>query len=128
MQRRSGKIILNACLINENTLPPQIELFRLPLEKNGTPREKLVMGLALHGRSFTLAEALNYRIGQASFGGGTADVYTKSTEYMTYFEVNIEQLKSLMFKQRQFCNISAYSLQFPKEKNEKKKRMCHLFF
>ena len=53
----------------------------------GTPREKLVIGMATYGRSFTLSNARNFRVNDAASGGGTAGVYTREAGFLAYYEV-----------------------------------------
>ena len=45
------------------------------------------MGLALYGRSFTLASSSNHGLGDASTGAGAAGTYTQEAGYMAFYEV-----------------------------------------
>ena len=53
----------------------------------GAPKDKLIMGVAFYGRSFTLCSATNNKIGDSICGAGTQGPYTKEAGYTSYFEV-----------------------------------------
>ncbi|XP_033739243.1 LOW QUALITY PROTEIN: uncharacterized protein LOC117326594 [Pecten maximus] len=53
----------------------------------GTPPHKLVMGLALYGRSFTLASANDVGLNASVIGGGSPGQYTRESGYMGYYEM-----------------------------------------
>lgn len=55
---------------------------------NGVPREKIVMGMATFGRSFTLRSSLRNRIGDVAVRGGDKGPYTRETGYLAYYEVS----------------------------------------
>ena len=61
--------------------------------KLGSPREKLVIGMPTYGRSFTLANARNFRVNDPSVGGGKEGVYTRESGVLAYYEV-CEMLRS----------------------------------
>ncbi len=51
------------------------------------PKEKISMGLATYGRTFTLANSSNTEIGAPSIGPGEAGKYTREKGFMSYYEV-----------------------------------------
>lgn len=53
----------------------------------GAPKEKIVMGIPLYGRSFTLANADNTDIGAAASGPGIAGPYSREVGVMGYNEL-----------------------------------------
>ncbi|XP_014675453.1 PREDICTED: acidic mammalian chitinase-like [Priapulus caudatus] len=55
----------------------------------GCPKEKLIIGLAAYGRSFTLQNPSMHVIGDPAKSGGTAGKYTGEYGYMAYYEVCI---------------------------------------
>ena len=55
--------------------------------KLGSPREKLVIGMATYGRSFTLANARSNRVNDPASGGGKEGIYTKEGGFLAYYEV-----------------------------------------
>jgi len=54
---------------------------------NGCARNKLVVGLATYGRSFTLSNANNNGLGAATSGGGRPGDYTRGEGFLSYYEV-----------------------------------------
>ena len=60
----------------------------------GVAKEKLVIGLATYGRTFTLANSANYNIGDPVTGAGNAGPYTGEAGFLAYYEVtNIHTLE-----------------------------------
>lgn len=53
----------------------------------GASPEKLLMGVALYGRSFTLSNVNNYKVGAPSSGPGSAGPYTLESGTLSYLEV-----------------------------------------
>lgn len=57
--------------------------------KLGLPKQKLNVGLALYGRSFTLSDPYNNGVGAPAKGKGNAGNYTREAGFLSYFEVHI---------------------------------------
>ncbi|CAH3170043.1 unnamed protein product [Porites lobata] len=55
--------------------------------KKGMPNNKIALGMALYGRTFTLADPNNHRLGAPCTGPGKAGTYTRSTGFFAYFEI-----------------------------------------
>nr|CAI96027.1 Chit3 protein [Crassostrea gigas] len=55
--------------------------------KLGLPKQKLNVGLALYGRSFTLSDPYNNGVGAPAKGKGNAGNYTREAGFLSYFEV-----------------------------------------
>ena len=53
----------------------------------GAPKDKLVLGLALYGRSFTLAKVAENGVGDPISGPGWAGIYTGEAGFLSYYEV-----------------------------------------
>lgn len=56
-------------------------------ERLGAPKEKIVVGLATYGRSFTLASTANYGFNAPSTGGGRAGEFTKEAGFLAFYEI-----------------------------------------
>jgi chitinase len=56
--------------------------------KNGAPKEKLVLGMPLYGRTFVMANSNDNKPGAASKGPGEAGPYTREAGVMGYNEVS----------------------------------------
>lgn len=69
-------------------------------KKKGAPAEKLLMGFATYGRSFTLSGS-NTNIGAPIAGAGSPGPYTEEAGYWGYFEVSVKnaicKLTDLLF-------------------------------
>lgn len=57
--------------------------------KLGLSKQKLNVGLALYGRSFTLTDPYNNGVGAPAKGKGNAGNYTREAGFLSYFEVYI---------------------------------------
>ncbi|XP_070186220.1 chitotriosidase-1-like isoform X2 [Littorina saxatilis] len=55
--------------------------------QKGTPREKLIVGMGLYGRSFTLASPDNNGVGAPAPKGGVAGTYTRESGFLSYYEI-----------------------------------------
>jgi chitinase len=55
--------------------------------QNGTPKDKLNLGIGIYGRSFTLQNANNNGVGAAANGAGKPGPYTEEDGYLGYNEV-----------------------------------------
>lgn len=55
--------------------------------KLGAPREKLMIGLATYGRTFTLDNPKEFDIGSASVGGGKPGKFTKEPGILAFYEI-----------------------------------------
>ncbi|RMZ96009.1 chitotriosidase-1 isoform X1 [Brachionus plicatilis] len=54
---------------------------------NGFPSEKINLGFACYGKSFTLEEEDKVKFGSAAIGGGHAGKYTKDNGTLAYYEI-----------------------------------------
>ena len=66
----------------------------------GTPKDKLIVGMGLYGRSFEMASS-DHRLGAPASGAGTAGKYTREAGFLSYYEVDFQMF---FFYNRQ-CNI-----------------------
>lgn len=53
----------------------------------GASPQKLLMGIALYGRSFTLSNSNNNKVGSPTSGAGTVGPYTGESGILSYLEV-----------------------------------------
>lgn len=59
----------------------------------GAPKDKLIIGMATYGRTFTLSNPANFKVNSPASGGGKAGEYSKESGFLAYYEV-CEMLKS----------------------------------
>lgn len=53
----------------------------------GAPRDKVIVGIATYGMSFTLADPSEHGLKAAAIGGGKGGKYTKEKGILAYYEV-----------------------------------------
>lgn len=56
-------------------------------ERLGTPKDKIVVGVATYGRSFTLSSPIRNGINVPTRGGGKAGEYTREEGFLSYYEI-----------------------------------------
>lgn len=61
-------------------------------EKLGAPKEKIIVGLATYGRSFTLASPANNGMNVPTVGGGKAGTFSREEGFLAYYEVVLKLL------------------------------------
>jgi len=72
--------------------------------QNGAPKDKLNLGIATYGRSFTLENASNNGVGAPAKGAGKPGPYTREAGYLGYNEV--QQFLYYMFYSFLHTNIN----------------------
>ncbi|PVD37544.1 hypothetical protein C0Q70_00138 [Pomacea canaliculata] len=55
--------------------------------QKGAPKEKLIIGMGLYGRSFTLASPTDTGVGAPAPRAGTAGEYTREAGFKSYYEI-----------------------------------------
>ena len=61
----------------------------------GVPKDKLIVGLATYGMSFTLVDPHQHGVHAPARGGGRMGKYTKETGILAYYEVTGEGIRIL---------------------------------
>jgi len=55
--------------------------------RQGAPKEKLIIGMPVYGRTFTLVDPAQFDIGAPATGGGEAGRYTGEAGFLSYYEI-----------------------------------------
>jgi chitinase len=55
--------------------------------RQGAPLEKLLIGMPVYGRTFTLADPDKFDIGSEVIGGGEAGRYTGEEGFLSHYEI-----------------------------------------
>ncbi|XP_045191898.2 chitinase-3-like protein 1 [Mercenaria mercenaria] len=55
--------------------------------KKGVPKQKLIIGMATYGRSFTLTNPAQNHMGDPARGAGQAGKFTRSAGFLSYYEI-----------------------------------------
>lgn len=76
--------------------------------RKGSPPEKLMMGIPLYGRSFTLTNPNDNGIGAQISGPGRPGVYTKENGLLAYFEI-CDRIKNDNWKVRRDLKAGPYA-------------------
>lgn len=58
----------------------------------GAPKEKIIVGLATYGRSFTLSSPDKNGMNVPTRGGGKAGTYSREEGFLAYYEVRFNML------------------------------------
>jgi len=70
----------------------------------GTPKDKLIVGMGLYGRSFEMASS-DHRLGAPASGAGTAGKYTREAGFLSYYEVDFQNLQCNIILKEKFQTI-----------------------
>uniref|UniRef100_A0A3P8V7U4 GH18 domain-containing protein n=1 Tax=Cynoglossus semilaevis TaxID=244447 RepID=A0A3P8V7U4_CYNSE len=62
------------------------------MENSGAPAEKLLMGIAAYGRTFTLTSATNNGVAAPTSGVGEPGLYTGEGGFWSYYEVHSTEI------------------------------------
>jgi len=55
--------------------------------RQGAPKEKLIIGMPVYGRTFTLVDTTQFDIGAPATGGGEPGRYTGEAGFLSYYEI-----------------------------------------
>ena len=55
--------------------------------RQGAPKEKMIIGMPVYGRTFTLADSAQFDIGAPASGGGEPGRYTGEAGFLSYYEI-----------------------------------------
>jgi len=55
--------------------------------RQGAPKEKLIIGMPVYGRTFTLVDRTQFDIGAPATGGGEPGRYTGEAGFLSYYEI-----------------------------------------
>ena len=55
--------------------------------RQGAPKEKLIIGMPVYGRTFTLVDTSQFDIGAPATGGGEPGRYTGEAGFLSYYEI-----------------------------------------
>ena len=55
--------------------------------RQGAPKEKLIIGMPVYGRTFTLVDKTQFDIGAPATGGGDPGRYTGEAGFLSYYEI-----------------------------------------
>jgi len=55
--------------------------------RQGAPKEKLIIGMPVYGRTFTLSDPVQFDIGAPASGGGDPGRYTGESGFLSYYEI-----------------------------------------
>jgi len=55
--------------------------------RQGAPKEKLIIGMPVYGRTFTLVDPAQFDIGAPATGGGDPGRYTGEAGFLSYYEI-----------------------------------------
>lgn len=60
-------------------------------ESQGVPKQKLIIGMGMYGRSFTLTDPAHNTVGAPAQGPGQAGQFTREAGFLSYYEICTKQ-------------------------------------